>query len=1045
MTNIAELPNRFDFSEAAPRLYQFWEQGGYFQAKVDHDRTPYTIVIPPPNVTGALHLGHALNNTLQDIQIRMRRMQGFNTLWMPGTDHAGIATQAVVERRLHEEEGKNRHDLGREELVRRIWAWKKQYETRILGQLKSMGCSCDWSRTRFTLDDVCARAVRETFFSLFDEDKIYRGKRLVNWDTKLQTAVSDDEVFTAKTKGNLWHLNYAVIDPKAGEPPFVTIATTRPETMLGDTAVAVHPKPSAALDKSAAELRQRIEKAPAKEKPELEEQLKNIESRRQEILAALELLRDMALDGRQLMLPLVDRVIPLIADEWAKPEMGSGCVKITPAHDPNDYIVGTRNDLPKINILNIDGTMNENAGKYAGLTIKECRRQVVAAMEDLGQLDKIEDKEIDLPYSDRSKMPIEPFLANQWFVRMGELAQSAMDAVSEGRVKIAPQRYERGYHDWLAEKRDWPVSRQLWWGHQIPVWSLSFHDESELTTASEAIRQHTSFASGSISLQEEDPRLNADGTEEAKESLPIAILHVCVRDEENAAADWLESQGFVREPDVLDTWFSSALWPHSTLGWPESNEELDYFYPTTTLITSRDILTLWVARMVLMGLHNRGDIPFTDVFIHPKILDGYGETMSKSKGNGIDPIDVIEKFGPDALRYAMAHLTTETQDVRMPVEFECPNCEKRFNQTKKNRTLHRIDCPQCKEPFSTQWAESDEDKALPRGGVVTERFEEGRNFGNKIWNAGRFAIMNLEGFQPADIDVASLPLEDRWIFSRLATVTIEVTKAVERFGYSDAVRSLYSFAWEEFCSFYVEISKDRLNNPDTQPEAQRVLATALDTLLRLLHPIMPFITEEMWQLLNETAPSRGLTSRKCPASIMDGTWPEFDVKLQDQEIENQFAVFQSALGALNKLRSAQNIPPKAEVEFWVRTDVDNAALLMNMSPYFASMAKSTVREMGPDITTDALTATVSLPAMEIIVNLKGFLDVEAEIGRQEKQEGELEKLIVAKEKKLSNENFVGRAPAEVVERERETLEQLRQQLQTVEDALARFRAAVDTA
>ena len=1041
MTDIAELPNRFDYAEAASRLYQFWEDGGYFHAEVDREKTPYTIVIPPPNVTGALHLGHALNNTLQDIQIRMRRMQGFNTLWMPGTDHAGIATQAVVERRIHEEEGKSRHDLGREELVRRIWAWKEQYETRILGQLKSMGCSCDWRRTRFTLDDVCAQAVRQTFFSLFDEDKIYRGKRLVNWDTKLQTAVSDDEVFTQKTPGNLWHLDYAVIDPKAGEPKFVTIATTRPETMLGDTAVAVHPNPSSALDKSELELKQRLAKAAAKDKPELEQQLENIQARRDEMLASLETLRDMALDGRQLLLPLVDREIPLIADEWAKPEMGSGCVKITPAHDPNDYMVGGRNDLSMINILNRDGTMNENAGPYAGLSISDCREQVLAAMETLDQLGKIEPKEIELPHSDRSKMPIEPFLANQWFVRMDELAQSAMDAVSDGRVRITPSRYERGYQDWLSEKRDWPVSRQLWWGHQIPVWSKGFHDADELSTAIESIRNHPSFAAGTIALQQEDPRLHADGTEEAKESLPIAILHICIRDEVDAAAEWLESQEYVREPDVLDTWFSSALWPHSTLGWPESNEELDYFYPTTTLITSRDILTLWVARMVLMGLHNRGDIPFRDVFIHPKILDGDGETMSKSKGNGIDPIDVIEKFGPDALRYAMAHLTTETQDVRMPVEFECPSCEHRIPQTKENRTLHRIKCTKCKSPFSTQWATSEEDQALPRAGVVTERFEQARNFGNKLWNAARFAIMNLDDFQPADIDLETLLLEDRWILSRLATVSEEVTTSLERFGYSDAARALYSFAWDEFCSFYIEIVKGRLNSDDTKHSAQRVLATALDTLLRLLHPIMPFITEEIWQLLNQPAPNRGLVSEESATSILAARWPQFGSELQDREIENQFSVFQSALGALRELRSRQNIPPKAEVEFWVRTDTENAALLSNMTPYFASMANSTVREMGPEITTDALTATISLPAMEIIVNLKGFLDIDAEIARQEKQEAELAKLIMAKEKKLGNENFVGRAPEDVVQRERETLAQLQQQLQAVGEALARFRAA----
>jgi valyl-tRNA synthetase len=1043
MTNIAELPNRFDYSEAAQRIYQFWEDGGYFQAEVDSTKKPYTIVIPPPNVTGALHLGHALNNTLQDIQIRMHRMQGFNTLWMPGTDHAGIATQAVVERRLREEEGKTRHDLGREKLVERIWEWKQQYETRILGQLKQMGCSCDWTRTRFTLDDTCARAVRHTFFSLFNEDKIYRGKRLVNWDTFLGTAVSDDEVFTEKTAGHLWHLSYEVIDPQAGEPKFVTIATTRPETMLGDTAVAVHPNPSAAFDKSEAEMQRRIDKAAEKDKADLASALANIRQRRTDKLATLETLRDMAVAGRQLRLPLIDRVIPLLADEWAKPEMGSGCVKITPAHDPNDYMVGQRNGLPMINILNPDGTMNENAGAYRDLKIPECREKIVADMDALGQLAEVEEHEIELPYSDRSKTPIEPFLANQWFVRMAELAQSAMDAVADGRVNITPARYQRTYHDWLAEKRDWPVSRQLWWGHQIPVWSKGIHEEAEVSRITDLVRGHASFASGTIAIQEEDPREHADGTEEAKQALPIRIVHVCIRDENDEAATWLEAQGFERVSDVLDTWFSSALWTHSTLGWPESNEDLDYFYPTATLITSRDILTLWVARMVLMGLHNRGEIPFSDVFIHPKILDGDGETMSKSKGNGIDPLDVIDKFGPDALRFAMAHLTTETQDVRMPVEFECPSCEVRIAQTKKNRTQHRIKCPKCKSPFSTQWAESDEDKALPRGGVVTERFEQARNFGNKLWNAARFAIMNLEGYEPGEIDIASLPLEDRWMLSRLATVTTEVTTATTEFHYADAARALYSFAWDEFCSFYIEIAKGRLAQDDTKQVAQRVLAAALDTLLRLLHPIMPFITEEIWQLLNEAAPKRGFALGDSTPTIMIATWPEFSADMRDAEIERQFAVFQSALGAVRELRSRQNIPPKAEVEFWVRTDKAHADLLANMAQYFAGMSNSNVLGIGPDVQPESLTATVSLPDMEIIVNLKGFLDVEAETARQKKEIDNLIKMIGGKENKLSNAKFVDRAPADVVEKERESLAQLKQQLQSAQEALERFVAASD--
>ena len=472
-----ELPKQYDHAAAQERWYPFWEEQGYFHSEPNPTRQPYTIVIPPPNVTGALHLGHALNNTLQDILIRQKRMQGFETLWMPGTDHAGIATQAVVERRLLSEEKLSRHELGRQGLVDRIWQWKKDYEARIIGQLKQMGCSCDWQRTRFTLDDVCARAVRETFFTLFKEGKIYRGKRLVNWDTFLQTAVSDDEVFHEAVKGHFWHFQYPVVNPKPGEPTHVTIATTRPETMLGDTAVAVHPDPAAALKQAEAELRQRLADAPAKEKPDLQAQIDEVERRRREMLPQLEKLRDMALAGAMLELPLTGRQIPLIADAWAKPELGSGCVKITPAHDQNDYDVWQRHlEIGAINILNPDGTLNDNVPeKYRGLTVKKARDAVVADLEAAGLVVEIEDRDIDLAHSDRSKTPIEPYLTDQWFVKMDELAQSAMDAVTDGRVKIIPERYAKGYLDWLSEKRDWPIGRQLWWGHRIPVWT------SELT------------------------------------------------------------------------------------------------------------------------------------------------------------------------------------------------------------------------------------------------------------------------------------------------------------------------------------------------------------------------------------------------------------------------------------------------------------------------------------------------------------------------------------------------------------------------------------
>ena len=1004
-TSSQELPKQYDHGAAQDRWYPFWEEKGYFRSRPNPRRKPYTIVIPPPNVTGALHLGHALNNTLQDVLIRQKRMQGFETLWMPGTDHAGIATQAVVERRLLAEEKKTRHDLGRDKLVERIWAWKDEYEARIIRQLKEMGCSCDWSRTRFTLDSVCARAVRHTFFRLFREGLIYRGSRLVNWDTALRTVVSDDEVFHTEVSGHFWYFHYPVIDPKPGEPTHVTIATTRPETMLGDTAVAVHPFPAAALETAVEELKKRIAAAPARMRPELEAELAEIEDRRANLLPELIRLRDMASDGRKLRLPLLHREIPLVADVWAKPEMGTGCVKITPAHDPNDYEVGLRQGLPMVNILNLDGTLNENAGPYQGQTVEQARAAVVADMEREGLLVKVEDRVIDLAHSDRSKTPIEPLLTDQWFVKMDRLAQTAMDAVTDGRVKIIPSRYTKGYLDWLREKRDWPISRQLWWGHQIPIWYCPTATEDDLKAA---------FAG------RDDVTWRRD--EEGGQWLIGA-------QEDDLPDDAVPGHALRRDEDVLDTWFSSALWPHSTLGWPEATEELKYYYPTSTLITSRDIITLWVARMVLAGLYNVGDVPFHDVFIHPKILDGYGEGMSKSKGNGVDPIDVMEKFGADSLRFGLAYLTTETQDVRMPVEFECPHCGALIEQTQENRVLPRIRCDKCRQAFSTQWAEKPDDRALPRGMVVSDRFEVARNFCNKLWNASRFALLNLEGYTSAPVADEELRIEDRWILSRLSTVTGQVTDALAGYRFAEAARVLYEFSWDEFCSFYVEMVKARLQAPVARATAQRILAHTLDTLLRLLHPMIPFLTEEVWQLLGEAAPARSIESSEAAAeSVMIAPWPESDAGRQDPRVEAQFARFQEVLRAVREIRSRQNVAPKRQIEFAVRCDVETAELLQPMEPYFASMAAARPTGWGPKVNPPALCANVALAGMEVFVDLADLIDVEAETARKQKEVERLRALIDAKKKKLANEKFTRRAPKEVVEKERAGLRDLEEQL-----------------
>jgi valyl-tRNA synthetase len=1013
--SFQDLPKQYDHAAAEGRWYRFWEERGYFHSQPDPGRKPYSIVIPPPNVTGALHLGHALNNTLQDILIRQKRMQGFATLWMPGTDHAGIATQAVVERRLLAEEGRTRHDLGRDGLVRRIWSWKEEYEARILNQLKQMGCSCDWARTRFTLDPVCARAVRHTFFQLFRERLIYRGKRLVNWDTALETAVADDEVFHETVPGHFWYFHYPVIDPRPGEPRFVSIATTRPETMLGDTAVAVHPDPAAALDQAERELAERLEAAPEKEKAGLRAELDEVRERRTTLLPDLLVLRKMAGDGRRVLLPLLDRPIPLVADPWAKPEMGTGCVKITPAHDPNDYEVGLRQNLPMVNILNTNGTLNDSAGPYRGLLVLEARQRVAGDLDRRGLLVKVEDRQIDLAHSDRSKTPIEPLLADQWFVRMDELAQTAIDAVTGGRVKIIPARYAKSYVDWLSEKRDWPVSRQLWWGHQIPVWYCPGASEAELAAAlggrDDVVWQHDA---------EHDQWLIC-----ALEDLP---------------ADAVPGRTLRREQDVLDTWFSSALWPHSTLGWPEATPELAYYYPTSVLVTNRDILTLWVARMVMMGLHNLEQVPFHEVFIHPKILDGYGEGMSKSKGNGVDPVDVMEKFGADSLRFGLAHLTTETQDIRMPVSFECPHCAALVEQTKENRTRPRIGCPKCGQPFSTQWAEKPDDRSLPRGAVVNDRFEVARNFCNKLWNASRFALLNLEGYTPAPVAEGELRVEDRWVLSRLASSTAAATEALAGYRYADAARALYEFAWDEFCSFYVEMVKGRLADPGERRPAQRVLAHILDTLLRLLHPMMPFLTEEVWQLLARAAPERGLEGPAPAAeSVMIAPWPQARPEAIDPEIEARFARFQEVLRAVRDIRSRQGVPPKRPIRFSVRCDGPTAELLQPMEPYFQSMALAAAAGWGPQVAAPPIAAQVSLPGMEVYVDLADLIDVEAEIARKQKELADLESRIAGQNKKLANPDFTGRAPPAVVHKERDRLQELEQQLAAAKAALERLK------
>jgi len=944
--SLADLPKQYDPQDAQRRWYAFWLEKGYFHADPASDKPPYTIVIPPPNVTGALHLGHALNNTIQDILIRWRRMQGYDALWMPGTDHAGIATQAVVETRLREQEKKTRHDLGREALVARIWAWKDEYEKRILSQLRLMGCSCDWDRTRFTLDPVCARAVRTTFFRLFQADKIFRGKRLVNWDTHLRTAVADDEIEHEDAQGHLWTIRYPVTGSAGGEA--LQVATTRPETMLGDTAVAVHPD----------------------------------DPRYQHLV------------GKTVTLPLTGRTVPILADPiLVDPNFGTGCVKVTPAHDPNDYQTGLRHKLPMINLLNPDGTYNENAGPYAGLHGKQVRKKVVEDLEAQGLLVKVEPHANRVGISDRSKTPIEPYLSDQWFVRTDKLAEDAMDDVRSGAVKIHPERYARSYLDWLGEKRDWCISRQLWWGHRIPVWhkmrvSKSDFERNEIPKL--------------LTLWKEQGRV-AETLRQFKDSLPedfvdpeLHSFFVCVLDDtDREVIDALERDGFFeQDPDVLDTWFSSALWPHSTLGWPEPTAELRKYYPTSVLSTARDIITLWVARMVMFGQFNMQGVPFRDVFIHPVIQDGKGQRMSKSKGNGIDPVDIVDLYGADALRYTLAGAATETQDLRMPVE-----------------------------------------KAkLPDGRVVntSERFEQGRTFPNKFWNAARFAVMNLEGYEPAPVDPATLPVEDRWILSLLSQTTQATTDELEHFQFAEMTKRLRDFTWNDFCDWYVEFLKARLRDPAARPAAQRVLAAVLDAICRLLHPIMPFVTEQVWQALAQAAPCRGLPVPEPAAeSVCVAPWPAFPEAWRDAEAEQVVALWQDVTKALRNLRAERNLPREAKIEPILVASGVAADRLRLGAPFIQSLAPAATLTITGSAERPDESAVVVLPEVEIILPLAHLIDREAETARHRKTLADLDRQLAGHQNKLNNESFVKNAPSAVVDQTRAKLNELLAQRDSV--------------
>lgn len=950
------LSSRYDPKDVEERIYGIWMGGGYFHAEPGGEgAVPYTVMIPLPNVTGALHLGHALNDSLQDILTRFHRMKGERALWMPGTDHAGIATQSVVERQIREKEGKTRHDLGREELVRRIWEWRDLYGNRILEQLQRMGCSCDWDRTRFTLDEVCAKAVRHAFFRLFEAGRIYRGKRLVNWDPVSQTALSDDELEHETVRTTFWNIRYPLKDG-AG---YVTVATTRPETMLGDTAVAVNPNDPRAGN----------------------------------------------LVGKTVILPLMNREIPVIADDYVNlagkgemAEFSTGFLKVTPAHDQNDFEIAERHRLPLVNIFNADATVNANGGNYEGLDRFEARERIVRDLAALGLIESEKPYQHEVAHSDRSRAPIEPWLSDQWFVDCSELGKMAADAVRDGRVKFTPARYADTYLTWLDNLRDWCISRQLWWGHRIPIWSRDLelpadvkpkpaHERGADAQVCAALDRaaggdwETFTKGGGVHHLRVEPHPEKEGW---------IRTYVCIRDEGAPIQERIEKAGWEQDEDVLDTWFSSALWPHSTLGWPEKTPELDFFYPTSVLVTSRDIITLWVARMVMMGLFNLGEVPFRDVHIHAKILDGKGETMSKSRGNGVDPIDIIESYGADAMRFSIAHMTGETQDVRMPVE----------------------------------------KTTLADGRVVntSKKFEIGRNFCNKLWNAARFVLSNLDGWEDTSpVSADRFDFDDRWILSRLALCVEEATAGLEHYSFGRSVQTIYGFFWNEFCDWYLERAKAKLTlGGETKETTQRVLAFALDRTLRLLHPTIPFITEAVWEELEASAPGRDLTDAiKAPASerIIIAAWPAGFDSLRDAGVDERMQLLQELVRAVREIRSQMGIAPKQAVRAAISAG-KRTGLIRAQAEFIISLAgveELTVEEKAPR---PPHSASAIVAGVEVFVPLAGLIDFEKERKRLVKRIERAQGALKGSEAKLANENFVKRARPEVVERERERTREL---------------------
>lgn len=880
-----ELSKTYDPVKVEEKWYDYWLNKGFFQAGVSENCQPYTIIMPPPNITGQLHMGHALDNTLQDILIRWRRMQGYSTLWLPGTDHASIATEVKVVEHVKNTEGLTKDELGREEFLKRAWAWKEKYGDQITTQLKKMGSSCDWSRERFTMDEGCSQAVKEAFVRLYEDGLIYQGDYIVNWCPECMTTLSDVEVEHEEHEGQFWHLRYPVKDSEE----YLVVATTRPETMLGDTAVAVHPD----------------------------------DQRYQHLI------------GKTLILPIMEREILVVADQHVDREFGTGCVKVTPAHDPNDFEIGLRHDLPQIKVIDDDGTMTREAGKYYGMDRYECRQELVSELAALNHLVKTEDHQHSVGHCYRCHTVVEPLVSKQWFVKMKPLAEPAIQAVKDGQTKFVPERFTKIYLNWLENIRDWCISRQLWWGHRIPVWYCQ--------------------ECGQVIVSREEPTTcpSCDSTE------------------------------LKQDEDVLDTWFSSALWPFSTLGWPEKTPDLSYFYPNDVLVTGRDIIFFWVARMVFSGLYQMGETPFHTVFIHGLVRDAEGRKMSKSLGNGVDPLEIIREFGSDALRFTLITGNAPGNDMR--------------------------------------WRQ--------------EKVEASRNFANKIWNASRFVLMNLGEEDFSDYQKTDLQLElvDKWIISRFNRTVEQVNQNLEKYLFGEASAAVQDYIWSEFCDWYIELIKPRLYQ-DEDPKAKRtalyVVTTVLEKTLRLLHPFMPFLTEEIWQ----TLPHQG-------ESIMIAPWPVVNAAELSEQIEEEMGVVIDIVRTIRNIRNEMKVNPGKRIKAILHPLNDRRLAIVEQGVVFirdlARLEEVTVIDELKEKPAKSSAAVVN--GVEIILPLAGMIDLKKEIERLEKEIAKTSEEIGRATGKLKNPGFVNKAPEHLVKAEKEKVEKYNTQLEVLEKLLAELK------